>query len=258
MNLQDILEKFNSLNPHEKIKFIYEKLGTLSSEYQIHLLLSVVKEESSTPTLLAAAIRFLPGSGFFNREFFYQFLVSPHPEVSRSAARALRELSIFEKKEEKRRRENQQENISAFKKQQRLKTLKELVKINASWVPKVMLEHLEDSSEEVREFIVDALSERNDLKLSTLHQKLLDRPWFTKSAVLKILSRKKNPSSLPYIEAVLDDSSSEVRQNAALALGEIGGDRASELLVKMTKDRNPYVRKKAKEALERASTLRFV
>ncbi|MFQ6069051.1 MAG: HEAT repeat domain-containing protein [Candidatus Aminicenantales bacterium] len=155
-------------------------------------------------------------------------------------------------------RENSQEKIAAFKKQQRLKTLQELVKIKASWVPKVLLEHLEDSSEEIRNFIVEALSKRRDVKLHTLHHKLLEGPWYVKSAVLRILSRKKNSSSLPYIEVVLEDSSSEVRHHAASTLGEIGGKKASELLVRLTKDKNPYVRKKAVEALERASSLRFV
>ena len=133
-----------------------------------------------------------------------------------------------------------------------------MVKINASWVPKVLLEDLEDSNEEIRDFIVNELACREDLNLNTVHQKLFDAPWYIKSSILKLLARLKNPLSISYIEEVVNDSNSEVRQSAARTLGEIGGEKASELLIRLAKDQNPYVRKSAEEALEKTSTLKFI
>lgn len=258
MNLQVILETFNSLNPHEQIKFLYEKLSSLSQEYQIPFLLATINDEKTPPIVLATALKFLPKSGYKNRDVLHQFLKNPHPAVTQAAKRALSELSILEEKDIDRSKPGVQSKESSYRKQRKLKTIKEMAKINASWVPKVLLEDLEDSNEEIRDFIVNELAYREDLNLNTVHQKLFDAPWYIKSSILKLLARLKNPLSIIYIEDVVNDSNSEVRQSAARTLGEIGGEKASELLIRLAKDQNPYVRKSAEEALEKISTLKFI
>ncbi|RPJ02762.1 MAG: HEAT repeat domain-containing protein, partial [Candidatus Aminicenantes bacterium] len=47
------------------------------------------------------------------------------------------------------------------------------------------------------------------------------------------------------------------RRAAAEALGELGGDEAVRLLVRLKKDANPYVKAAAEEAIGKASGVRF-
>jgi HEAT repeat protein len=53
----------------------------------------------------------------------------------------------------------------------------------------------------------------------------------------------------PLGEALANDISTSVRHEAARALARVDGDRAAELLVRATKDRDEEVRKEAKRAL---------
>ena len=64
MNLQEILESFNSLNSHGKVKLIYEKLNSYPAEYRIHFLLAIINDENTSPIILAAAIKHLPKLGY--------------------------------------------------------------------------------------------------------------------------------------------------------------------------------------------------
>jgi HEAT repeat protein len=258
MSLQEILETFGTFTSNEKISFIYEKLKSLEPEYQLRLLLATIQDESTSPTVIAAALKFLPKTGYQKRELIQKFLSDPHPVVSRAAKRALHEQSILSKKKLQKPQPKQPKKESRYEKERKLKTLKETAKINESWVPKVLLDDLEDSDEEMRTVIIDALAQRENVNLNTIHQKLLDSPWYVKSSLLQILAVKKNPSSVPYIKEILKNPNSDVRKTAAQTLGDIGGDEAKTLLIKLTRDPNSYVKKAAKQALEKVSSIKFM
>lgn len=147
---------------------------------------------------------------------------------------------------------------SSKKKQIRLKIIKSIARLEGSWVNEVLLETLEDPSEEIRDCITFELGKREYFNLNMIYQKLLKPPWYVKSAVLKILGIRKNPHSVNLIEVVLKDLNAEVRRSAAQALGEIGGKEALVLLSKLAKDKNRFVRRSAEEGLRKASRLKFI
>lgn len=142
-------------------------------------------------------------------------------------------------------------------KQKRLKIIKAIARSQVSWANEVLLHALEDSSEEIRNFIINELGNRENLDLNKVYQKIAEPPWYVKSCCLKILGIKKNTNSVKYIEAVLKEPNIDVRRTAAHALGEIGGREALELLAKLTQDKSLFVRTSAKEALKKASRLKF-
>jgi len=63
---------------------------------------------------------------------------------------------------------------------------------------------------------------------------------------------------MPGIVRAVDDSNVEVRRAAAVALGELGGEEAVRLLVRLKKDANHHVRAAAEEAIGKTSGVRFV
>jgi HEAT repeat protein len=102
------------------------------------------------------------------------------------------------------------------------------------------------------------MAQKENLDLSMLYNQLSKPPWYIKTEVLKILELRKTPSSAKHIEVVLNESNDEVRRTAAVALGQIGGEVARTLLVKLTQDQNPFVRKTAEKSLTETSDLKFL
>jgi HEAT repeat protein len=82
-------------------------------------------------------------------------------------------------------------------------------------------------------------------------------PWYARSSALGIIGRRHIREALPGIGATIADPNVDVRRAAAEALGEIGGEEAVLLLVRLKKDPSPYVRGAAEEAIGRASGVRF-
>jgi HEAT repeat protein len=62
---------------------------------------------------------------------------------------------------------------------------------------------------------------------------------------------------LMHIEALITEPNVEVRRAIASALGEIGGKKSLSLLLKLSKDRNQFVRASAEEAIAKVSNIRF-
>jgi len=139
----------------------------------------------------------------------------------------------------------------------KLRLLRSLARLSHPWVCAVLLELLADPSEEIRDLAVRELAARDDCPILTIYQKLTRPPWYVKSAILRILGARKKAEAVKHIEAVLDDPNVEVKRGAAQALGEIGGKEARTLLVRLTKDSNPYVRLAAAEALDKICDFRF-
>ena len=139
----------------------------------------------------------------------------------------------------------------------RLNIIKDTAKSSMPWVIEVLIHSLNDPGEEIRDFIIKELGNRDNLDLNLLYQRLLKPPWYAKTGCLKILGLRKAPSSVEHIEALMNDSNIEVRRTVAIVLGEIGTGKALSLLVKLTKDSSPFVRGAAQQALQKASQLKF-
>lgn len=139
----------------------------------------------------------------------------------------------------------------------RLAILKACARVGAPWVESLYWEALTDACEEVRDYLVRDLSSRPSIDLNHALHRLRRPPWYAKSAVLRILGVHRVRAAVPEIRAVIEDPNVDVLRAAAEALGEIGGEDALTLLVRLRKDANPYVRSAAEEAILKASTLRF-
>ncbi len=143
-------------------------------------------------------------------------------------------------------------------KEERLKVLQSILRLDAPWIYDVLLNALADPIEEIRNYIVTQIAQKEILDLSVFYNRLSTPPWYIKIEVLKILGLRKNPSSAKHIEVALNESNDEVRRTAAVALGQIGGEVARTLLVKLTQDQNPFVRKTAEKSLNETSDLKFL
>ena len=143
-------------------------------------------------------------------------------------------------------------------KQKRLKVLKAYARMDTRLADKVLVEALGDPCEEIRDFIVRELAERDGLDLDLLCGRLAGPPWYARSAVLRIIGMRKAAKAVPHIERILGDANADVRKCAADALGEIGGREVLRLLVQLKKDASPYVRLAAEEGLRKASEVRFI
>ncbi len=139
----------------------------------------------------------------------------------------------------------------------RLAILKACARTGAPWVESLYWEALTDACEEVRDYLVRDLSSRPTLDLNHALHRLRRPPWYAKSAVLRVLGVHRARTAVPEIRGAVDDPNVDVRRAAAEALGEIGGDDALAILVRLRKDANPYVRSAAEEGILKASTLRF-
>jgi HEAT repeat protein len=142
-------------------------------------------------------------------------------------------------------------------KQKKLRMLKTIARLRLPWVSAVLLELLSSPNEDIRDTAVKELAQRDDWPVQKIYQQLARPPWYAKSAALRILSLKKYADAARHIRLVLDDPNVDVRRSAAGALGEIGGQEARSLLVRMAKDSNLYVRRAAQEALDKVCDLKF-
>jgi HEAT repeat protein len=143
-------------------------------------------------------------------------------------------------------------------KQKRLKVLKAYARLDTRLAGKVLIEALGDPCEEIRDFIVRELGERESFDPDLAYAKLSGPPWYARSAVLRVLAARRPEGAVRHIERVLGDANADVRKCAAEALGEIGGRDALRFLVRLKKDQSPYVRLAAEEGLRKASEVRFV
>jgi len=143
-------------------------------------------------------------------------------------------------------------------KEKKIRLLENLSRFSDPWVCAVLLQLLADPREEMRDTAARQLAEREDCPMEKLYARLLRPPWYVKSAILRILARRKNPQSVRPIKAVLNDSNADVKCTAAQALEAIGGQEARVLLVYLAKDKNAYVRAAASEALEKICDFKFI
>ena len=130
-------------------------------------------------------------------------------------------------------------------------------KIGRPWSEELLWEALADPNEGVRDMVVLQLCARPALSPEWAARRLRRPPWFARSAALTVIRRRRFREALPGIGAAVGDANAGVRRAAAEALGEIGGEEAVRMLVRLKKDDNPYVRTAAEQAIGRTSGVRF-
>jgi hypothetical protein len=254
---EDFRAQYAPLPPQEKIKFIYTHLETLSREERIRFLLSVLEEKESSPLVKATALKFLRESSFQETEVYEGFLGDDFRALANAAKRALKEFEGKDKKDDYYAEAVLRKLKSHPDKDKRLKILKAISRLEAPWVLKVLLEALSDPCESIRDFLIRELGKREIWNFSSLYEKLSRPPWYRKSAVLKVITLRKDSAALPAIRTALADPNIDVRKSAADALGEIGGKESLSLLVELSKDPSPYVRQAAVSSLRKISSVRF-
>jgi HEAT repeat protein len=132
------------------------------------------------------------------------------------------------------------------------------LKVAHGWAEELLWEALADPHEAVRDFAVRALCERPALRTEWALRRLRRPPWYARSSALAVIGRRRLRQALGGLGEAAGDPNTEVRRAAAEALGEIGGDEALRLLVRLRKDASPHVRAVAEEAIERTSGVRIV
>lgn len=146
---------------------------------------------------------------------------------------------------------------AAKDKQLRSEVIKETTKSKMPWIVEILIQCLDDPSEEIRDLIIKELGTRDNFDLNLLYRRLLNPPWYAKAGCLKILGLRKEPSSVDHIKNLMNDPNIEVRRTVACALGEIGTENALTLLAELAKDSSSFVRASARQALQQASQLKF-
>lgn len=131
------------------------------------------------------------------------------------------------------------------------------IKVRRPWSEELLWEALADPNELVRDLVVRALCGRPALRAAWAIRRLRLPPWYARSSALAVIGRRRIREALAGIEGSVGDSNVEVRRAAAGALGEIGGDAAVRLLVRLRKDASPYVRTAAEEAIAKTSGVRI-
>jgi hypothetical protein len=139
----------------------------------------------------------------------------------------------------------------------RLRVLAACAKLDRPWVEELLWEALADPNETVRAFVATELRRRPALRLDLAARRLRLPPWFARSAALGIIGGRKIAAAGPEVARAAGDANADVRRAAAEALGELGGEEALRVLVRLKKDPNPYVRAAAEDAIWKTSGVRF-
>jgi HEAT repeat protein len=139
----------------------------------------------------------------------------------------------------------------------KVRLIRSIARLDSAWACAVLFELLGDVSEEIRDLAVRHIAPRGDCPMDRLYGRLQQPPWYVKSAILRIFCLRRDAGAVSAIGAVVDDPNVEVRRWAALALGRIGGPDARSLLVHLSKDRNPYVKQAATDALDKVCDFKF-
>ncbi len=257
MDLQEFSEKFNPLSSRVKIKYLQKDIHSLKEKAKISFLISVVKDNASSALVRATALGALSQTSYSEMAFYQKYVQDPSHTVANAAKKALRKLKGKNRKYKSLSQSVLKKIRSLKDKQKRLKIIKSVACVEGSWVNEVLLEALDEPTEEIRDFIVQEMGKREYVDLALIYQKLSKHPWYVKTAALKILGLIKKQESISSIKVTLNDPNAEVRRSAAQVLGEIGGKEALALLNKLAKDKNQFVKRSAEEGLRKASSLKF-
>lgn len=141
--------------------------------------------------------------------------------------------------------------------QRRIFILSCCARLDRPWVERLLWKALEDYSELVRDSAVKQLINREKINDGLLLEALASCPWYVRCAALKVMGKRKMSQLVARLKPLLQDNNVEVRRTLAETLGEIGGDKALPLLVRLRQDKNNYVKTAAEIAMARVSSIRF-
>ena len=257
MTLQEFSEKFDPLAAQEKIRFIYTNIDTLGKEDKTLFLLSIIREENSSPLVKATALKFLRETSYQESGLYQSFIDDQFRAIANAAKAAVKELGEKKKDNDYYAGAVLRKLRSLPDKDRRLKVLKAVARLKTPWVAKVLVEALDDPAQGNRDFLINELAGRGSRDLASLYERLTQPPWYARSAALKILGLRAEAGAIQAIQKTLADPNVDVRRSAAEALGDIGGQDAVGLLVTLTKDGSIYVRQAAVGALRKISSVRF-
>ncbi len=257
MTLQEFLEGFRLLGLRARAKALPGLIQELPAAERTRALLTVLQDVQSSPLVRTAALKLLKTYCYEDPDLFQGFLSDRNQAVVKASARALKEIEVLHKRTSPVSRAFIKKLAATEDWERRLKILKAVAGLKAPWTQAVLIETLADPSEHVRDYLTKELARRDVLNQRLLLQRLACGPWYGKSAVIKIMGLRKNPLFLKPLAQAATDPNVDVRRSAAEALGEIGGKDSLCLLVKLADDKNPYVKKAAKESLRKTSDLKF-
>jgi hypothetical protein len=257
MTLQEFSEKFDPLAAQEKIRFIYTNIDTLGREDKTLFLLSILREENSSPLVKATALKFLRETSYQESGLYQSFIGDQFRAIANAAKAAVKELGEKKKDNDYYAGAVLRKLRSLPDKDRRFKVLKAVARLKAPWVAKVLVAALDDPAQGNRDFLINELAGRESWDLAPLYERLIKPPWYARSAALKILGLRAEAGTIQAIQKTLADPNVDVRRSAAEALGDIGGQDAVGLLVMLTKDVSVYVRQAAVGALRKISSVRF-
>ena len=107
--------------------------------------------------------------------------------MAQVAKRALKDRKVKEHKSKNLSQSVLRKIRASHEKQKRLNIIKSITQVRDSWVNEVLMEALDDTSEVIRDFIIDELGKREQIDTSLINRKLSCPPWYVKSSVLRIL-----------------------------------------------------------------------
>jgi hypothetical protein len=142
-------------------------------------------------------------------------------------------------------------------KAKRRKILGACARVRLPWAEELLWEALADPCEGIRDFVTKELCLRQTVRLGLAVRRLHLPPWYARSAALAIIGHRRIGEAVAEVGLAAGDANAAVRREAALALGELGGEVAVRILVLLKKDANPYVRAAADQAIGKTSGVRF-
>ncbi|MDD1696072.1 MAG: HEAT repeat domain-containing protein [Methanoregula sp.] len=115
-----------------------------------------------------------------------------------------------------------------------------------------LIRHLDHDNDDLQWSAADALGSLGEIAVEPLLKILSYHKMHVRIGVIEALSEIKSTRSVdPLIQTLMTDEDHEVRWVAALALGEIGDNRALPSLVFSLRDKDRYVRYGSAKALEK-------
>lgn len=237
---------FESLSPKKKLEFLKSEEFQNLEEKREYILASL---KESFPPLKAYAIKLAGMIGLIDEEQLARFLSDPNPVVRDSANKVLESVQR-EKFEEKSFKEEAEKILLNGGKGDRINLIEKIKGREDKWATDILLSFLEDTSWEVRNSAVKALTLRKDIDIHTLLSLLKKPQWFVKSCVLEIMGNKKLEVISQEVIDLKKDPNIEVKMKLIEFFKKIGGEEVLQHLVDLSRDPHSWVRKSAQNALD--------
>lgn len=137
----------------------------------------------------------------------------------------------------------------------RLQALQSLIEDHTQNILDTLLGFLADSALDIRQLAMDELATYGNEAIGGLGQILSTGDLTARESAIQVLLKIGTPATSPIlINSLMFDESAWVRVPAAQGLGIIGGEDATEALIRSLKDTHPDVQDAVHQALEHIGT----